>query len=157
MGLIGMHGPKKRYYALAAVGVVCATLASVYAWRLHDHSHVVLRVGIGNNTLSKSLSPEGRVDSLAVEVLAAAASRRGIHLIWVDCPDGPAKAFETGKIDLWPLGMVLPNRKKTDSKSARYTTAPWLAVESVGRSHHHRGGKAKAIREGRFSNRRWQS
>jgi diguanylate cyclase (GGDEF)-like protein len=124
-----MSGPNRRYYAIAAIGVVCATLALVYAWRPPDHSHVVLRAGIGNNSLSKSLSPEGRVDSLAVEVLAAAASRIGIHLIWVDCPDGPAKAFETGKIDLWPLGMVLPNRKRNDSKSVRYTTEPWLAVE----------------------------
>ena len=124
-----MSGPNRRYYAIAAIGVVCATLAAVYAWRPPDHSHVVLRVGVGNNSLSKSISPEGRVDSLAVEVLAAAASRKGIHLIWVDCPDGPTRAFETGKIDLWPLGMVWPDRKRNDSKSARYTTEPWLAVE----------------------------
>jgi signal transduction histidine kinase/DNA-binding response OmpR family regulator len=125
-----MPGPIRRYYALAAIGGVCATLASVYAyWLPHDRSHIFLRAGMGNNSLSKSLSPEGRVDSLAVEVLAAAASRIGIHLIWVDCPEGPAKAFDTGKIDLWPLGIVLPNRKRNDSKSVRYTTEPWLAVD----------------------------
>jgi len=135
-----MSGPNRRYYAIAAIGVVCATLASVYVWRPPDHSHVVLRAGVGNNSLSKSLSPEGRVDSLAVEVIAAAASRVGIHLIWVDCPDGPTKAFETGKIDLWPLGMVLPNRKRNHSKSVRYTTEPWLAV---GRSLVTRGAPPK--------------
>jgi diguanylate cyclase (GGDEF)-like protein len=126
---IRMSGPKRCYYAIAAIGVVCATLASVYAWRPPDYSHVVLRAGVGNDSLSKSLNPEGRVDSLADEVLAAAASRIGIHLIWVDCPDGPAKAFETDKIDLWPLGLALSNRKKKDGKSVRYTTEPWLAVE----------------------------
>jgi len=124
-----MSGPNRRYYAVAAIGVVCAALASVYAWHPPDHSHVVLRAGVGNNSRSKTLSPEGRLDSLADEVLAAAASRIGIKLIWVDCPDGPGRAFETGKIDLWPLGMVWPDRKRNDRKSTRYTTEPWLAVE----------------------------
>jgi hypothetical protein len=129
MRLSRTHGPIKRYNVFAAIGVVCATLASVYAWRPHDYSHLVLHAGMGNNSLSPSLSLEGRVDSLAVEVLATAASRMGIHLIWVDCPDGPGKAFEAGTIDLWPLAMVLPNRKPNDSKSVRHITEPWLAVE----------------------------
>jgi signal transduction histidine kinase/DNA-binding response OmpR family regulator len=123
-----MRGPIKRYYALAAIGVVCAALASVYAWRPR-HSHLVLRVGTRNNSLSPSLSLEGRVDLLAVEVLATAASRMGIQLIWVDCPEGPAKAIASKKVDLWPLAMVLPNRKPNDNQSVNHITEPWLAVE----------------------------
>src|SRR5579863_10031972 len=114
-----MTGPARRFYALAAIAGACATFASVYALRPRGHSRLVLRAGMGNHSLSTSLSPEGRVDALAVEVLAAAASRIGIHLIWVDCPEGPVEAFETGKIDLWPLGLVLPFRKRNDRKSVR--------------------------------------
>jgi hypothetical protein len=102
----------RRYYALAAIGLVFATLAPVRVWRPHDHSHLVLRAGTRNNSLSPSLSLEGRVDLLAVEVLATAASRMGIHLIWVDCPEGPGKALISKKVDLWPLAIVLPFRKR---------------------------------------------
>jgi signal transduction histidine kinase/ActR/RegA family two-component response regulator len=104
--------------------VVCATLASVYVWRPHDHSRLVLRAGIRNNSLSASLSPEGRVDALAVEVLAAAARRTGIHLKWVDCPEGPDQALRSKKVDLWPLVLALPERK-----SRFHITEPWLAGE----------------------------
>jgi signal transduction histidine kinase/CheY-like chemotaxis protein len=119
-----MPGSLRRFYAVAAIAVVCATLASVYVWRPHDHSHLVLRAGIRNNSLSTSLSPEGRVDALAVEVLAAAARRTGIHLHWVDCPEGPDQALRSKKVDLWPLVMALPVRK-----SQFHITAPWLAAE----------------------------
>src|SRR5580704_2213253 len=119
-----MPGSLRRFYAVAAIAVVCATLASVYVWRPHDHSHLVLRAGIRNNSLSTSLSPEGRVDALAVEVLAAAARRTGIHLHWVDCPEGPDQALRSKKVDLWPLVMALPERK-----SQFHITAPWLAAE----------------------------
>jgi signal transduction histidine kinase/ActR/RegA family two-component response regulator len=118
-----MPGFLRRYYAPAAIVVVCATLASVYVWRPQDHSHL-LRAGIRNNSLSTSLSPEGRVDALAVEVLAMAARRAGVHLNWVDCPEGPDQALRTKKVDLWPLVMALPERK-----SQFHITEPWLAGE----------------------------
>jgi len=119
-----MPGPLRRFYALAAIAVVCAAIASIYLWRPHDHSLLVLRAGIRNNSLSTSLSPEGRVDALAVEVLAAAARRTGVHLNWVDCPEGPDLALRSKKVDLWPLVMLLPQRK-----SQFHITDPWLAGE----------------------------
>ena len=119
-----MPGPIRRFYALAAIAVVCATLASFYVWRPHDHSQIVFRAGIRNNSLSTSLSPEGRVDALAVEVLATAARRLGIHLSWVDCPEGPDQALRSKKVDLWPVVMALPERK-----SQFHITQPWLAGE----------------------------
>ena len=96
----------RRYYALAAIGVVCVALASFYAWRSHQLPRV-LRAGTRNNSLSTALNIEGRVDLLAVEVLSTAARRMGIHLIWVDCPEGPEKVLISKKVDLWPLAMVL--------------------------------------------------
>src|ERR1700723_3356260 len=119
-----MPGSLRRFYAPAAIAVVCATLASVYVLRPHDHSHIVLRAGIRNNSLSTSLSPEGRVDALAVEVLAAAARRTGMRLKWVDCPEGPDQALRAKKVDLWPLVMALPERNRQF-----HITEPWLAGE----------------------------
>jgi signal transduction histidine kinase/ActR/RegA family two-component response regulator len=119
-----MPGSLRRFYAPAAIAVVCATLASVYVLRPHDHSHIVLRAGIRNNSLSTSLSPEGRVDALAVEVLAAAARRTGMRLKWVDCPEGPDQALRAKKVDLWPLVMALPERNRQF-----HITDPWLAGE----------------------------
>src|ERR1700722_17038791 len=98
-----MPGSFLRWYALAAIVVLCATSAWIYVWRPHNHSGLVLRAGIRNNLLSTTLSPEGRVDALAVEVLAAAARRIGIHLNWVDCPEGPDQALHSKKVDLWPM------------------------------------------------------
>ena len=123
-----MLAPLRRYYAVAAVGLACATFAAVYAWRSHQLPRV-LRAGMGNNTLTATLNPEGRVDLLAVEVLTAAARRLGIHLIWVDCPDGPANVLASKKVDLWPLGMVLPSRKANDHRSTNHITEPWLSVD----------------------------
>jgi len=118
-----MPGSLRRLYALTAIAVLCATLASVYAWRPRHHSRL-LRAGIRNNSLSTSLSPEGRVDALAVEVLAEAARRIGIPLRWVDCPEGPDRALRSKKVDLWPVVMALPERK-----SQFHITDPWLAGE----------------------------
>jgi signal transduction histidine kinase/ActR/RegA family two-component response regulator len=113
-----------RWYALAVIVVLGATGASFYVWRPHDHSRLVLRAGIRNNSLSSSLSPEGRVDALAVEVLTAAARRLGIRLQWLDCPEGPDQALRTKKVDLWPVAMALAERK-----SQFHITEPWLASE----------------------------
>ncbi len=123
-----MRGPLRRYYALAAIGAVCVALASFYAWRSRQLPRV-LRAGMGNNTLTATLNPEGRVDLLAVEVLSAAARRLGIHLIWVDCPEGPSNVLASKKVDLWPLGMVLPSRKPNDRRSTNHITEPWLSVD----------------------------
>ncbi len=119
-----MPGFFTRWYALAVIVVLGATGASYYAWRPHDHSRLILRAGVRNNSLSTSLSPEGRVDALGVEVLGAAARRIGVQLKWVDCPEGPDQALRSKKVDLWPMAMVLPERK-----SRFHITEPWLAGE----------------------------
>jgi signal transduction histidine kinase/ActR/RegA family two-component response regulator len=83
----------------------------------------MLRAGI-RNSLSSSLSPEGRVDSLAVEVVSEAARRIGLRLQWLDCPEGPDQALKTKKVDLWPIAMPLPERR-----NLFHITEPWLASE----------------------------
>src|ERR1700722_10316204 len=101
----------RRWYALAAMVALGATVASIVVWRSIGHAQLLLRAGSRNNSLSTSLNPEGRVDAMAVEVLAEAARRAGIHLQWVNCPEGPDGALRAKKVDLWPVSVVLPERK----------------------------------------------
>jgi signal transduction histidine kinase/CheY-like chemotaxis protein len=119
-----MPGSFRRWYALAAIVVFAAAVASLIVWRTHGHSRPLLRAGIRNNSLSASLSPEGRIDALAVDVLTAAARRIGIPLQWVDCPEGPDQALGKSKVDLWPIAMSLPERE-----NQFHITEPWLASE----------------------------
>ncbi len=81
-----------------------------------------LRVGYRNDSVSANRNPGGRVDALAVEIVADAAQRAGMHIHWVDCPEGPDAALKSGKIDLWPAMQIEPER-------ARFVhfTDPWLA------------------------------
>src|SRR6185312_16230640 len=112
----------KRWYSFAAAAALCATVAAYLMWRPLQRKIPVLRAGFRNNSLSPTLNPEGRVDALAVEVLAEAARRAHMQLKWVDCPEGPDRALRSGKVDLWPMMTVSPARKEYV-----HITDPWLA------------------------------
>jgi signal transduction histidine kinase/ActR/RegA family two-component response regulator len=120
-----MTGLRQRTLAFASIAVVCALIAPalLLLWH-HDHRDLTLRAGIRNHSLASNLNPEGRVDALAVEVLAAAARRSGLRLQWVECPEGPDRALRSKKVDLWPMTLDLPERKKQF-----HITEPWLAAE----------------------------
>src|ERR1700728_3332606 len=98
-----MPGYPTRWTALAAILLLGATATSLFIWHSHNRPHPILRAGIRNNSLSSTLSPEGRVDALAVAVVSEAARRIGLRLQWLDCPEGPDQALKTKKVDLWPL------------------------------------------------------
>jgi signal transduction histidine kinase/ActR/RegA family two-component response regulator len=118
-----MTGLRQRTFAYVSIAVVLVIAPLFLLWH-HDHRHIILRAGIRNNSLSTNLNPEGRVDALAVEVVAAAARRSGLRLQWVECPEGPDRALRAKKVDLWPMTLDLPERKKQF-----HITEPWLAAE----------------------------
>ena len=118
-----MPGPWQRRFAFVSIAVACLTLGVYLLWR-HNHGRVTLRAGIRNHSLDNKLNPGGRVDALSVEVVAAAARRTGIRLEWVECPEGPDRALRSKKIDIWPMTLDLPERKKRF-----HITEPWLAAE----------------------------
>ncbi len=116
---------RHRTLAYVSIAVMCfVALAVLYLFWHHDHQSLILRAGIRNHSLSTDLNPEGRVDALAVEVVAAAARRSGLRLQWVECPEGPDSALRSKKVDLWPMTLDLPERKKQF-----HITEPWLAAE----------------------------
>src|ERR1700722_20339301 len=119
-----MIGARQGCFAFVAIAAVCVAAPALYFSWHHDHKGLILRAGIRNHSLSTSLNPAGRVDALSVEVVGDAAHRLGISLQWVDCPEGPDAALISKKVDIWPMAMVLPERK-----SRFYITAPWLAGE----------------------------
>ncbi len=116
-----MPGPWQRRFAFVSIAVACLTLGIYLLWR-HNHARVTLRAGIRNHSLDNKLNPGGRVDALSVEVVAAAARRTGMRLEWVECPEGPDRALRSKKIDIWPMTLDLPERKKRF-----HVTEPWLA------------------------------
>ncbi len=69
-----------------------------------------LRVGANHSPPYSFLSPAGSASGFQIDLIAQAASRLGIPLEWVPAPEGPDIAFQTGKVDLWPLLTVTEER-----------------------------------------------
>ena len=120
-----MTGPLQRRIAFVALGVIVLAAGAIYfVRRANGVKTVTLRAGFRNHSLSADLNPEGRVDALSVEVVAAAARRAGISLRWVECPEGLDHALRNNQIDIWPMTTVLSERK-----DRMHITEPWLAGE----------------------------
>lgn len=60
--------------------------------------------------------PTGRV----VELIREAARRRGVELQWIESPESSEAALRSGKVDLWPLVTITPERRKFLHFSAPY-------------------------------------
>ena len=85
-----------------------------------DGKQTVLKIGFENSLPYQFADAAGLPAGPAVDLLRAAAAREGIRLNWVFAPEGPEKALVSGRVDLWPLLVDLPERRKLV-----YITAPW--------------------------------
>jgi signal transduction histidine kinase/CheY-like chemotaxis protein len=85
-----------------------------------DAKQTSLKIGFQNSPPYQFLDAAGLPAGPAVDLLRAAAAREGIRLQWVFAPEGPEKALVSGRVDLWPLLVDLPERRELI-----YTTAPW--------------------------------
>ena len=79
-----------------------------------------LKIGFENSLPYQFADAAGLPAGPAVDLLGAAAAREGIRLNWVFAPEGPEKALVSGRVDIWPLLVDLPERRKLV-----YITAPW--------------------------------
>jgi signal transduction histidine kinase/AmiR/NasT family two-component response regulator len=85
----------------------------------------VYRIGAEVLPPYSDIRPDGMVEGLSVDVVAAAAKRRGIRLQWVPVNDTYDEALDKGLVDLWPGMMV------TDLRQQRYhVSTPWLETSS---------------------------
>jgi signal transduction histidine kinase/CheY-like chemotaxis protein len=80
-----------------------------------------VRVGVDDAPPYQSWDPARGAVGFSVDVLTEAARRIGLHLEWINCPEGPRKALASGRVDMWPLVS-----RDSFSASEAYIAEPWL-------------------------------
>ncbi len=106
-----------------AVGLIASGAALWWFLRVRLDSARTYTIGFENDPPFQTILPAGRPSGLAVETVREAARRAGIQLKWVQTGGGSERALRAGKVDLWPLMVILPHRRKV-----LHLTAPWLDV-----------------------------
>ncbi len=102
----------KRALAIVASGSIAAGLATLYfQTRLPAIPHRPLRIGFESNPPVQIRTAKG-YSGLAVETVSEAAQRAGIQLEWVDTGLSSEESLRKGLVDLWPLMVNLPSRRK---------------------------------------------
>jgi signal transduction histidine kinase/FixJ family two-component response regulator len=94
--------------------------ASLAAYGSEDVPHSI-RIGVDEAAPYQSWDPTRGAVGFSVEVLGEAARRRGLHLEWINCPEGPQKALASGRVDMWPLWSV-----EAAQGLGLYIADPWL-------------------------------
>ena len=88
---------------------VVANRISAYRWgKINDR---VYRIGWEVDPPFQERGADGGPTGLAIELVRDAARRHGIRLQWVLQP-GSEGALRNGKVDLWPLLTITPERKR---------------------------------------------
>ena len=82
-----------------------------------------LKIGFHNSPPYQFPDAHGNPTGPAVDLINAAAERSRIRLEWVWSPAGPEEMLKTGKVDLWPVVVDLPERH-----SIFYVTSPWAKL-----------------------------
>ena len=83
-----------------------------------------VRIGIDQAPPYQTWLPGQGPVGLTVDVIGAAARKRGMAVRWVFCPEGPQKALAAGKVDVWPLLAV-----RAAQSAGLYVSEPWLENE----------------------------
>jgi signal transduction histidine kinase/ActR/RegA family two-component response regulator len=83
-----------------------------------------LRIGVDQASPYQNWKEGYGAFGFTVDILTEAARSVGIQLRWINCPEGPAKALASGKVDLWPL-LATDYGKRLGA----YVPAPWLQNE----------------------------
>ena len=79
-----------------------------------------LRIGF-ENVPPVQIRTDSGVTGLAVEIVREAAKRAGVSLQWVETGTSSEEALRRGLVDLWPIMVDLPDRRKHV-----HITRPWL-------------------------------
>ena len=88
----------------------------------------VYRMGFQNSPPRQFVTPSGQPYGPTIDIIRGAAEHAGIALEWVQVPEGPDVALQSGRVDLWPLVARLPERLKHYYVSEPYEEASfWLA------------------------------
>jgi signal transduction histidine kinase/CheY-like chemotaxis protein len=82
-----------------------------------------LTIGFQNSPPYHFPDANGNPTGPAVDVINAAAERTHLRLKWVRSDDGLEAMLRTGRVDLWPVVVDLPERR-----GILYVTAPWAKL-----------------------------
>jgi signal transduction histidine kinase/ActR/RegA family two-component response regulator len=98
----------------------------VAVWRpgQPSRSDKVYRIGFGDDVPFHFRGADGGPTGVAVDIVKAAAARRGVRLDWVDPAQGGIDAIRSGDVDFWVLLTNLPERR-----NQVHFTQPYLSAE----------------------------
>ncbi len=107
-----LSGRSVRASAIVGAIAVAGLAAAWYvAERVPPVPNRPLRIGFEPNP-TVQIRTENGFSGLAVEIVAEAAKRAGIQLHWVETGTSSEEAFRKRLVDLWPLMVDLPERRK---------------------------------------------
>ena len=126
MDLFSISPRWRRVSLILAMGVSVAVIAFWYfSTRLPPVPQRTLRIGFESDPPVQIRTDDG-LSGLAVETVSEAAKRAGINLEWVETGTSSDEAFRKGLVDLWPLMVDFPDRRKRV-----HFARPWMHSSDV--------------------------
>ena len=104
---LGLAGWLIAIGSLGAIGIYFASAKDA----THQRDRVY-RIGWEEVPPFQTKGANGAPTGFGVELLGAAARRRGIRLEWVWSPKSSESSLREGLVDLWPLMTITPERKQ---------------------------------------------
>ena len=104
--------PKRLAWIFASC-LVFASVAALGWWSMRQPKldRRIYRIGYEIQPPLHFQTKDGRATGFAVDLINEAAKRRGIQLQWLLEPEGSEVALKAGKVDLWPMMTVRPERR----------------------------------------------
>jgi PAS domain S-box-containing protein len=110
---------------LASAGLAGAMALWYFAIRTPPIPRRTLRIGF-EHVPPVQIRTDSGFTGLAVEIVSEAAKRAGLSLQWVETGTSSEEALRRGLVDLWPIMIDLPDRRKHV-----HMTRPWLHTGHV--------------------------
>ncbi len=129
---MGLQIEKRRWWIV--VIAMSVMLAGMLGWWYATGARPenrLYRIGWAENPPYQVRGSDGRPTGIAVEAVREAARLRGIQLEWVEeSPDSEA-ALRSKRVDLWPLMIITPERRKVIYISEPYFEPAFSYVVSA--------------------------
>ncbi len=121
---------RKYGWVAAPVLTMLAVLFIVQKFRATDLRERSFRTGYEDVPPSEFAAADGSPKGAVIEVIEAAARRRGIRLKWVHSSAGSEQSLGSGETELWPIFSDLPWRRSRFYVSRAYTFVRyWLVTD----------------------------
>ncbi len=102
---------KQKWWILTSCGVICILLLLLLWITRSGDMDRDYRIGFENDPPFHFPDKDGKPAGLVVDILSEAARRVGIRLQWVYTPLSSETALVSGRVDLWPLITIRPERR----------------------------------------------